>query len=433
MHPLSFFTGLFGIAGILLLAYGLSSNRNRIDKGLVLKGLLAQILMAIVLLKWPPAQWFFQQLGGGIEQLLAFADKGAGFVFGGMVTQPKAMETLFGAGGSFIFAIKLLASIILVASLVSIAYYLGLLQAIVKGLAWSVSRFLGVSGAEALSNSASVFVGQVEAQLLVKPYLSKATSSELLAMMGGSMACISGGTLAIYVSMGVPAHYLLTASLMSIPGALVIAKILKPETEEPLTRSDVRLDVPKQAVNVIDAAAQGALEGGHIAANVIVVLIAFISLLAMVDAGVAALGSGLLSLGVAPESLGLSAGQSLSVKHVLGGFFQGIAWALGVPDADTYAAGSMMGTKLVLNEFVAYSDMTKVLPTLQPKTVAILSMALCGFANFGSVAIQLGGIGTMIPERKSELARLGLWALLVGTLASYLSGAMAGLLMGIGT
>jgi concentrative nucleoside transporter, CNT family len=429
--PGSALFSFLGIVLILALAYACSNNRKAIDWALVGKGLLLQVILGFLLLKVPALTSLFQTIGHGIEGLLAFADKGASFVFGSIVSQPIQMENLFGAGGGFILAVKLLSSLILVSSLVSIAYHLNLLQSVVRGMAWAFNKVLRVSGAEALSNTASVFVGQVEAQLLVKPYLATMTRSELLAVMAGSMACISGGTMAIYISLGIPADYLLTASLMAIPGALVIAKILMPETEQPATRGDVSLHVESKAVNLIDAAAQGALEGGKIGLNVIVMLIAFVSLIAMADAGLGLLGQLLMQMGVPAAWLGLAAGQSLTFSALFGQLFYWPALFLGLAVKDANIAASLMGTKLVVNEFVAYANLIPLIKnaTLDPRSVAIISFALCGFANLGSVAIQVGGIGAMVPERKSELARLGLWALLGGTLASYLSAAWAGVLL----
>jgi concentrative nucleoside transporter, CNT family len=430
-------TGLLGILIILALCWVFSKNKQAIAWPLVAKGLLLQVVLGVLLLKVPVVTQFMQALGSGIEGLLAFADKGAAFVFGAIVSQPETMQQLFGNGGHFIFAIKLVSTLVLVSSLVSIAYHLRLLQLVVQGLAWFVNKTLGVSGAEALSNCASVFVGQVEAQLLVKPYLAKMTESELLTVMTGSMACISGGTMAIYIGLGIPAHYLLSASLMAIPGALVIAKMLFPETEMPETGGNkpgaLALDVDPKTINIIDAAAQGASEGWHIGVQVIVMLVAFISLIALLDAGLTQLGQGLLQAGVSLSGLGVGAKQPLTLQLLLGQGFQWVAMALGVPAQQALLAGGLMGTKLVVNEFVAYTQLMQANQTtpLDAKTLAIVTFALCGFANFGSVAIQLGGLGAMVPQRKPLLARLGLWALLAGSLASYLSAAWAGIIISV--
>jgi CNT family concentrative nucleoside transporter len=426
----AWYTGFLGIGAILAVAFLLSHHKGRIDWALVLRGLALQVMLGILLLQVPFCQQVVENAGQAINSLLAFADQGAGFVFGGLVTKPQALEQLFGPGGAFIFALKLISSIIFVSTLVSLAYHVGLLQGVVRVLGWVVAKLLGASGAEALANTASVFVGQVEAQLLVKPYLGKATQSELLTMMSGSMACIAGGVLAIYIGMGIPAAYLLTASVMAIPGAMVIAKLILPETQTPLTRGSVQLHVEQRSVNLIDAASRGAMEGWQIGISVIVMLIAFVSLVGLADAGLGVLGRGLISLG-APAMVGSLSLASLSLASVLGGVFAWVAMLLGVAPAEAPVVGGLMGSKLILNEFVAY---TQLLPLMQaggglsPKAVAVATFALCGFANLASVAIQVGGIGAMVPERKADLAKLGGWALLCGTLASYLSAAWAGIL-----
>jgi CNT family concentrative nucleoside transporter len=274
---------------------------------------------------------------------------------------------------------------------------------------------MGVSGAEALSNVASAFVGQVEAQIMVKPYLKGMTNSELLASMTGSFACIAGGVMATYIKLGVPAPYLIAASLMAAPGALVIAKIVFPETQTSETKGVVKLEIKKAHANLLDAIAAGASEGLKVGFNVIAMLIGFIALIGLLD----------YCLGKAG---GLFAFPQLSLNLILGKVFSVFAWAMGVPSKDIEAAGSLMGTKMVINEFVAYLDMVKIKGALDPKTIAIASFALCGFANFSSIAIQVGGISELAPNRRSDLARLGFKALVCGTLASYMSATIAGLL-----
>jgi CNT family concentrative nucleoside transporter len=366
--------------------------------------------LALLILTVPWGKTLFQTLGHGIEALLKFSDAGAAFVFGDLVRD-----------GRFIFAFKLVPTIVFISALVSVAYHLGLLQRVVSSVGWAVSKLLGVSGAEALSNAASAFVGQVEAQLLIKPYLASMTRSELLTVMAGSMACIAGGVMAVYISMGIPAHYLLAASVMAIPGALVVAKIMVPETEISPTKDGASLEIPIHTVNLIDALAHGALEGIKIGIAVCGVLIAFIALIAMAD-GVL----GWVSLKVW--------GQILTFKQVVGWAFLPVAWLLGVPMQEAQTVGALMGTKLVANEFVAYADLAprivqNTAASLSPRAIAVASFALCGFANLGSIAIQVGGIGEMVPERKQELAKLGLKALFCGSVASYLSAAWAGLLI----
>jgi len=427
-------TGILGIVAMLAIAYGLSNNRKAINWRLVGSGLALQLLLAIFILKVPVGQQFFAFLGDVVRQLLAFADAGADFVFGPIVANRTKMIELFGPGGDFIFAFRVVPTIIFISALASIAYHIGLMQRLVKWIAWLIYKLMGASGAEALSNSASALVGQVEAQLLIKPYVSTLTQSELLAVMSGSMACIAGGVMAVYIGLGIPAEYLLAASVMAIPGALVIAKMVYPETETSQTRGDITLNIEKTTVNIIDAAAHGAADGLKIGLAVVGMLIAFIALIAMADFVVGAVGSLLADLIAGPSQgvilLGLDLNH-LTIGSMLGRLFEPIAWVLGVPAVDAQTVGSLMGTKMVVNEFVAYTQLAPLLKSaaLDPKSIAIATFALCGFANFSSIAIQLGGIGEMTPERKHDLARLGIRALLCGTLTSYISSAMAGMLL----
>lgn len=427
---MSAFTGLIGIGALLLTAFLLSNNRKAINWRLIASGLALQVLLAVFCLKVPVGRDLFHNLGQGIEKLLGFSDAGASFVFGFLVGQPAKLDAVFGPGSSFIFAFKLVPTIIFVATLVAIAYHIGLMQRVVKVVAWVVYKIMGASGAEALSNAASIFVGQVEAQLLVKPYVPTMTRSELLAVMAGSMACIAGGVMAVYIQMGIPAEYLLTASLMAVPGALVMAKLVCPETEQSLTRGEVKLEVHKESVNIIHAAAMGASDGLKIGLNVCAMLIGFIALIAMVDFVIGQAGLVLASWGLDLSFAGLDL-HKLSLNAILGTVFSVVAVALGVPVQDAQVVGGLMGTKMVVNEFVAYASMTPMIQAhaLDPKSVAIASFALCGFANFSSIAMQIGGIGEMAPGRRKDLAELGVRALLCGTMASYMSAAWAGLLV----
>ncbi|GAB1398407.1 NupC/NupG family nucleoside CNT transporter [Saprospiraceae bacterium] len=330
----------------------------------------------------------------------------------------------------FVFFFKIIPTIIFVAVLVSIAYYLGIMQRIVAVIARFVHWLMGVSGSEALSNVASAFVGQVEAQIMIKPYLKGMTNSELLASMAGSMACIAGGVMAVYIALGVPAEYLLAASIMAAPGALVISKIVFPETEQSETKGHVKLEVNKTSSNFVDAISHGASDGLKVGLNVIAMLIGFIALIAMTDAVLGFLGRNIYQYtGFTLDIIGIDF-QQLSLKTILGAIFSVFAWAMGVPMQDVYTAGSLMGTKMVVNEFVAYLDMSAMLKSgaLDPKTITIVSFALCGFANFSSIAIQVGGIGELAPSRRTDIAKLGFKALICGTLASYLSATIAGIL-----
>jgi CNT family concentrative nucleoside transporter len=409
------FTGLLGIVLILGVAFLMSNNRKAINYRTVGVGLLLQVLLAVFILKTEVGQNLFQWLGDSINTLLGQADKGAQFVFGALVNRDLMIKA-FGPGNDYIFFFKVVPTIIFVAVLVNMFYHLGILQRVVSFVGKGVHRLMGVSGAEALSNVASTFVGQVEAQIMIKPYLKNMTNSELMASMTGSFACIAGGVMAVYISLGVPAAYLLAASLMAAPGALVISKIIFPETEKSETQGEVKLELSKSHANLVDAIAAGASEGLKVGLNVIAMLIGFIALIALVDLGLGHMGAWINY----PE---------LSMNTILGKVFSVFAFAMGVPAQDVEVAGALMGKKMVVNEFVAYLDMVKLKETLDPKTIAITSFALCGFANFSSVAIQIGGIGELAPSRRSDLAKLGFKALIAGTLASYLSATLAGLLL----
>ncbi|MBC3788702.1 NupC/NupG family nucleoside CNT transporter [Spirosoma utsteinense] len=410
------FTGLIGIVLILGIAYALSNNRKAINYRTVGVGLLLQTGLAVFILKTEVGGQIFNWLGRAVAKLLSFSDKGAEFVFGSLVRR-DILDRAFGAGNDFIFFFKIIPTIIFVAVLVNIFYHLGIMQRIVALMARVMKTLMGVSGAEALSNVASTFVGQVEAQIMIKPYLKNMTNSELMASMTGSFACIAGGVLAVYISLGVPAPYLLAASIMAAPGALVISKIVFPETEMSETQGIVKVEIKKNHANLLDAIAGGASEGLKVGLNVVAMLIGFIALIALLD-------NILLRIGVSFLNM-----PDLSLNFMLGKLFSLFAWAMGVPAKDIEAAGALMGTKMVVNEFVAYLDMVKIKQTLDPKTIAIVSFALCGFANFSSIAIQVGGISELAPSRRSDLARLGFKALICGTLASYMSATLAGLLL----
>lgn len=422
------FTGVFGVILILAIAFLFSNNRKAINYRLVFSGLGLQLLLALFILKTAPGQNLFAWVGHKIEQLLQLADKGGEFVFGGLI-KPELLKPIFGDQYSFLFMFKIMPTIIFVAVLVNIAYHIGLMQIIVSFFARIVHTLMRVSGSEALSNVASAFVGQVEAQIMIKPYLSTMTMSELLASMSGSMACIAGGVMAVYISMGVPAPYLLAASIMAAPAALVISKIVYPETEESATKGAVKLEVKKSHANLLDAISHGASDGLKVSLNVIAMLIGFIALIALVNMILAKIGVLLATTGLNLSSIGIDINH-LSLNTIFGSVFSIFAFAMGVPSQDTFVVGGLMGSKIVINEFVAYSQLTPMIAQhiMHPKSVIIASFALCGFANFSSIAIQVGGIGELAPERRSDLARLGFRALLCGTLASYLSATLAGIM-----
>lgn len=433
MIDLSRYVGILGVLAIFGVALLMSNNRGRINWRLVGSGFAIQLLLAFFVLKVPFGQELFRNIGAAITRLLDYSDAGAKFVFGVLVNSDK-MTKLFGPEGAFVFAFRVVPTIIFVSSLVSISYYLGIMQRVVQVVARVVSVLMGASGAEALSNAASVFVGQVEAQLLIRPYVASMTMSELLASMTGSMACVAGGVLAVYIALGIKASYLLTASVMAAPGGLVISKIVWPETEESKTKGKVQIEVTKSNANIIDAAAHGASDGLRIGLNVVAMLIAFIAIVALIDGTLTWIGGSLSRFGISGAPLGLDL-PHLKLADLFGVCFAPVAWLMGVPWADASVAGRLMGEKLTINEFFAYMDMSKILQGatqfhLGPRAEAITTFALCGFANFSSVAMQIGGIGEIAPSRRADLARLGIKALICGTMASYLSATLAGLLTG---
>jgi len=421
------FTGLIGVALILGLAYLVSSNRKAINLRLVLSGLALQLGLALFILKTSVGQAIFSFLAKAITKVLDFAMNGAEFVFG-LLVKKDILDKVFGPSNSFIFMFKIMPTIIFVAVLVSIAYHIGLMQRIVSLFARGMKWIMNVSGAEALSNVSSAFVGQVEAQILIKPYINGMTMSELLASMAGSMACIAGGVMAVYISMGVPAQYLLAASIMAAPAALVISKIVMPETQESETKGSVKLEVKKAHSNIMDAISHGAGDGLKVSLNVIAMLIGVIALIALIDFVLGRVGLFFYHHTDYASVAGMNL-QHFSLKEILGSLFSIFAWAMGVPAQDVHSAGQLLGTKLAVNEFVAYLDLSSIKASLDPKTLTIVSMACCGFANFSSIAIQVGGIGELAPGRRADLARLGFKALMCGTLASYLSATIAGILM----
>ncbi len=413
--------GLFGIVLILGLAFLASNNRKAINKRLVISGLLLQTLIAVLVLKVPPITRFFQMLGKGMEKIEHYSRQGASFVYGGIgATQGDGSVVDYAAGG-FVFAFNITATIILVTVLVAVLYHIGFMQRVVAIVAKGMHWVMRVSGAEALSNVASAFVGQVEAQVMIRPYLKGMTRSELLASMSGSLACIAGGILIVYANMGAAAGMdlapkLITASLMAAPGALVISKIVFPETERSETMGTVKLEVKSTYTNVIDAIGHGASDGFKIAMNVIAMLIGFIALIALID-GILGWVGHLFN----PEF-------HLSLNWIFGKLFTPFAWAMGVPADDINNVATLLGQKLTINEFVAFKNLTdRTVPILSEKGLLIVSFAICGFANFSSVGMQIGGIGALAPERRTDLAQLGLKALFCGTLASYLSATIAGI------
>ncbi len=398
------FTGLIGLAVILSVAFFFSTNRRAIQPRIVLWGLGLQFSFAFLVLKTPLAD-AFTALSNGINHLLGYASEGSKFVFGNNL----------GAGdGGFgvILAFQILPIIIFIASLFSVLYYLGIMQLFVRGMAVAMQKIMKTSGAETTSVAASIFMGHTEAPLTIRPFLAGLTESELFTIMTSGMAHISGSVMAAYVLIAhVEIRHLLTAVIMTSPGTLMLAKMLVPETETPATAGEVTIEIERPGVNVIDAASRGAGDGLMLALNVGAMLIAFIGLIAMVNGMLGWVWPG------------------LSMQLVLGKLFSPVAWMLGVAWNDCAAVGNLLGTRVILNEFVAYSDLGNIYKTLDPRSVVIATYALCGFANIASIAMQVGGIGALAPSRKSDIARLGMKAMAAGTMANFMTAAIAGILL----
>jgi len=412
--------GLFGLAVLISAGYLMSGNKQAIDWKQIAAGVSLQIAFAIIVILVPGGREFFNFISTIFVKVIDFALAGAQFIFGDLA---KADE--FG----FIFAFQVLPTIIFFASLMGVLYHLGIMQKIVQGMAWVMQKFLRVSGSESLSVAANVFIGQTEAPLVVRPYIAKMTESELFTMMVGGMATIAGAVLAAYIAMlgGTDevmrlfyARHLLAASVMAAPATIVIAKLIRPEVGESLTKGTVHLEVEKTATNVIEAAATGASDGVKLALNVGGMLLAFIALITMVDFPLAWIG----------EVTGLESiiGKSLSLSLILGYILSPLAWIIGIPWSEAVIVGGLIGEKIVLNEFVAYLHLGELKDTLSQHSVLISTYALCGFANFSSIAIQLGGIGGLAPNRRPDIARLGLRAVIGGTLATMMTATIAGVL-----
>jgi CNT family concentrative nucleoside transporter len=406
---------LTGLIVILTLAYAISTNRRAIDRRTVAWGLSLQIVFALIVLKTTIGQTVFQTLGNVINKLLAFAFVGSTFVFGPLGSKdvwPQIMTKVLGPEGAqygVIFAFQVLPTIIFIAALFAILYYFGIMQIVVRAFAVVMHRVMRASGAESLNVAASIFMGQTEAPLTIRPYLPRMTESELMTVMTSGMAHISGGIMAAYILFGIEAKHLLTAVIMTAPGTLMMAKMFVPETQIPETMGAVKLDVERTDVNVIDAAGRGTGEGLALALNVGAMLISFLALIALVNA-----------------ILGLA---HLSLQQIFGWVFAPVAWSMGVPWRDAPAIGNLLGTRMALNEFVAYSQLGPMKATLDPKSFTIATFALCGFANFSSIGIQIGGIGALAPTRRHDLARLGFRAMLAGTFANFITATIAGFLL----
>ncbi len=413
---------LIGLVGILALAYALSTNRRAISVRIVGWGLGLQVLFALIVLKTEIGVRAFQWLGNKIQDLLHYSVEGSRFVFGPLgdiAVWSKVMNNTLGAEGgqyAMIFAFQILPTIIFIAALFAILYFLGVMQVIVRMFAVVMNKVMGASGAESLNVAASIFMGQTEAPLTIRPFLPRMTQSELMTVMTSGMAHISGGIMAAYIAFGIEARHLLTAVIMTAPGTLMMAKMFVPETETPETRGTVKLQIEKTDVNVIDAAGRGTAEGLHLALNVGAMLISFVAMIFLLNGILGAIGN---AIGI----------PGLSMQMIFGWVFAPVAWSLGVPWRDAAAIGNLLGTRMVLNEFIAFAQLGALRESLDPRSFTIATFALCGFANFASIGMQIGGIGALAPTRRSDLARLGLRAMLAGTLANFITAIIVGFLL----
>ncbi len=409
----------FGLIVFVALAYAFSTNRKAVKWRPVIWGVALQVVLAIVVLRTAVGFAVFAWLGDLVTMFLNFSDAGAKFVFGDKFTD-------------FFFAFKVLPTIIFFSAFISVMYHFGILQKIVEFVAWTMMRTMGTSGAESLSAAANIFVGQTEAPLLIKPYVSSMTMSELHAVMTGGFATIAGGVMAAYISFGVSAQHLIAASVMSAPAALAISKLLYPETEESVTAGVVTVKVESETGNAIEAAANGAVDGMRLVLNVAAMMIAFLALLALFNA-ILGWGGGLFGL------------PQLSLEWIFSYLLAPVAWLMGVPWSECGTVGVLLGKKTALNEFIAYADLAKMLETtkavaanpemipggqvISDRAATIATYALCGFSNFGSIGIQIGGIGGISPDRRSDLAKIGLRAMIAGSLACFMTACIAGVLL----
>lgn len=410
------FISILGICILLAIAYLFSENKKKINPRTIIGAFAIQICIGAFILYVPFGQTLLLQLSKAVANVISYANAGIDFLFAGLVSDK--MGEVFGDGG-FIFAFRVLPVIIFFSALISTLYYLGIMQFIVKLIGGFIQKALGTSRAESLSATANIFVGQSEAPLVIRPFLNQMTRSELFAIMVGGLASVAGSVLAGYAGLGVELKYLIAASFMAAPGGLLMAKIIIPETEKPIDiKGDLAETEDEKPINVIHAAANGASNGLHLALNVGAMLLAFIGLIALLNGIVGGIGN-------------LFNYEDLTIQYLLGILFAPIAWVLGVPWEDANLVGSLIGQKLILNEFVAYIDLAKMTPDLAPISQAIATFALCGFANLSSLAILLGGIGLMAPRRRPEIAQLGLKAVLAGSLSNLMSAAIAGLFIGM--
>jgi CNT family concentrative nucleoside transporter len=418
------FTNLFGWVSMLLLAWAISYNRKNFPWRTVIWGLALQLTLACLVLKTSWGKQFFVIAGKVVLKLTVFATKGTSFVFGVLADQ-DSMAKVFGENNKVVFAILVAGTVVLVAALSSLFYHWGILQRVVRAVAWVMQKAMGTSGSETLSAAANIFMGQTEAPLVIRPYVPRMTRSEIMTIMVCGMAHIAGGVAAVYASMGMSAGYpdtaghLLTASVLNCPAALLIAKIILPETEKSETAGKSPATIPRTTANSVDAICRGAGDGFQLALNICAMLIAFIAIIALVNY---VLGWIQLHCGVT---------HPVTLENIFGWLNFPFAWLMGVPIQDCLKIGQILGERIVVNEFFAYLDLTGNAKTLalDPRSFMIATYALCGFANFSSIAIQVGGIGSLAPERRSEMAKVGFRAMIGGLLAAYMTASLAGFLL----
>jgi concentrative nucleoside transporter, CNT family len=403
------FTGLLGLLTMLALAFAFSTNRRAIRVKTVAWGLGLQLVLAVFVLRMQAGEWLFAKAGYWAKHLLDFSYYGSSFIFGELGKQHSSL--------GLIFAFQVLPTIIFIAAFFAVLYHLGIMQLIIRAGAWLMTKVMGASGAESLNIAASIFMGQTEAPLTIRPFLPELTQSELMTVMTSGMAHISGGMMAAYIAVGgAEAKHLLAAVIMTAPGTLLISKMLVPETEKPLTAGHVQMPHMEKESNVLGAIARGTLDGLQLAMNVAAMLIVFIALLAFVNA---VMGWVHIHISWFPYSL----------EQVFGWVFAPVAWLIGIRWHDAASIGNLLGTRMVVNEFVAFAKLGTIKSTIDPRSFTIATFALCGFANFSSIGIQIGGIGALAPNRRGDLARLGLRAMLAGTMANLMSASIAGMLI----
>lgn len=396
---------IIGIIFVFLVAFLISNNKKKINWKTVIIGFLIQFIFAFAALKWSVGKYILSRISLGVQSVIDYAKEGISFIFGSL------------SNDGSIFAVNVLGVIIFISALVSVLYYLGVMQFVIKLIGGGLSKLLGTSKLETISSAANIFLGQTEAPLLIKPYVEKLTESELFTVMVGGLASVSGSILVGYSLLGIPIEYLVSASFMSAPAGLIISKIIIPEIREAKVNEEIEM-VKDDSSNIVDAASKGAIDGLGLVLNIAAILLAFVALISLVN-GIIGLIGGLFGI------------DNLSLQSILGYIFAPIATIIGVPMKESVIAGSLIGQKIILNEFVAFTSLSEIISTLSPKTIAVVTFSLCGFANISSIAILIGGIGGMAPSRKHDIARLGWKAVLGGTLANLLSATIAGFLLTI--